>query len=43
MEEKISKDIGEEVIEKLTEFLDAVKKKFQEKEDEKERTSTHSC
>lgn len=39
---KTSKDIGEEVIEKLEEFLDLVKKKLQEKEDEKECTSAYS-
>jgi hypothetical protein len=43
MKNKIRKDIGEEVIEKLAEFLDTVKKKLQEKENEKECTSTYSC
>jgi hypothetical protein len=43
MKIKISRDLGEEIIEKLAEFLILVKKKLQEKGSEKERTSSHSC
>ena len=41
MKEKISRDIGEEVILKLAELLKIIKKKLQEKESEKECTLTH--
>ena len=42
MKIEISEDIGEEVIRKLSEFLDLIKKKLKEKENEKECSFTHS-
>jgi len=40
MEEKISEDIGEEIISKLKELIEILKIKFRE-ENEKECTPTH--